>query len=339
MREEIKVGFYGTGGIAKKTHIPILQDIPGVRIAAICDADESILEDVGNSFAVASGNRYRDGMEMVEKEDLDVLFSCVPAFVRKDVETTAVAKGVHIFSEKPQAIDMETALRIDTAIRDAGVISTVGFRERHRPLFTEIREFLSDKDVIHAQVTMPRPDSWSKAWLQDEDLSGGFLLEWGCHALDYTRYMTSQNVATAQLFTFRPEGSKESLSFSVNFQFGNGGTMHISFINFLADGPVSKGRQDVPLFSYYYIGGRVDVYRGGGKKWSYELNGELVREEEFDPWEAHDRVFMDAVRTGDRRGIRNDYSDGLKTIGPLLAARESVAKGGIPIDMETFLKG
>ena len=115
--------------------------------------------------------------------------------------------------------------------------------------------------------------------------------------------------------------------------------MHISFINFLADGPVSKGRQDVPLFSYYYIGGRVDVYRGGGKKWSYELNGELVREEEFDPWEAHDRVFMDAVRTGDRRGIRNDYSDGLKTIGPLLAARESVAKGGIPIDMETFLKG
>ncbi|HAA73841.1 TPA: hypothetical protein DCE37_01820, partial [Candidatus Latescibacteria bacterium] len=269
----------------------------------------------------------------------DVLFSCVPAFARKDVETTAAEKGVHIFSEKPQAIDRETALRIDHAIREADVISTVGFRERHRPLFEEIRGFLADKEIIHAEVTMPRPDSWSKAWLQDDDLSGGFLLEWGCHALDYTRYVTSQDVGTAQMFTFRPAGSKESLSFSVNFQFEKGGTMHISFVNFLADGPVSKGRRDVPLFSYYYTGGRLDVYRGGGKTWSYELNGELVREETFDPWEAHDQVFMEAVRTGDRSEIRNDYTDGLGTILPLLAARESAANGGLPVDLDTFKKG
>lgn len=339
MAEEIKVGFYGTGGIARQTHIPILQDIKGVRVTAICDADDAILQEAGDTFAIAGEHRYKDGMEMVENEDLDVLFSCVPAFVRKDVETTAAAKGVHIFSEKPQAIDLETALRIDKAIRDAGVISTVGFRERHRPLFHEIRAFLADKEIIHAQVTMPRPDSWSKAWLQDEDLSGGFLLEWGCHALDYSRYMMSRNVKTAQMLTFRPEGSKESLSFSVNFQLDNGGTMHISFINFLAEGPVSNGRRVVPLFSYYYIGGRVDVYREGGKKWSYEVNGEPVRTEDFDPWDEHDRVYMEAVRTGDTSQIRNDYTDGLQTIGPLLAARESQSRGGMPIDMSTFLKG
>lgn len=339
MAEEIKVGFYGTGGIAKHTHIPILQDIPGVRVAAICDADDSILEEVGGTFAVAGEHRYKDGLEMVQKEDLDVLFSCVPAFVRTNVETTAAEKGVHIFSEKPQAIDLETALRIDRAIREAGVISTVGFRERHRPLFDEIKAFLADKAIIHAQVTMPRPQSWSKAWLQDEDLSGGFLLEWGCHALDYSRYMMGRDVATAQMFTFRPEGSKESLSFSVNFQLDNGGTMHISFVNFLADGPVSDGRRNVPLFTYFYLGGRVDVFREGGKVWSYAVNGDEVRTEDFDPWEAHDRVFMEAVRTGDRSAIRNDYADGLKTIGPLLAARESVLGGGVPIDMDGFLKG
>jgi len=339
MAKEIRVGFYGTGGIASHTHIPILQDIAGVRVTAICDADATILGEVGDTFAIAGEHRYSDGLEMVEKEDLDVLFSCVPAFVRTDVETTAAKKGVHIFSEKPQATELETALRIDRAIRDAGVISTVGYRERHRPLFTEIKAFLAEKDVIHAQVIMPRPKSWPKAWLRNEDLSGGFLLEWGCHALDYTRYMTGLDVATVQSFTCRPDGSEESLSFSVNFQFENGGTMHISFVNFLADGPVAKGRRDIPFFTYYYVGGQLDVFRAGGKEWSYELSGEPVRSELFDPWDAHDRVFMEAVRTGDRSEIRNDYADGLKTIGPLLAAGVSASDGGSPVSMAGFLKG
>ena len=338
MAKEIRVGFYGTGGIALHTHIPILQDLPGVSIVAICDSNDETLEDIGASHAIGPEHRYREGLEMVEKEDLDVLFSCVPAFVRTDVETTAAAKRIHIFSEKPQAIDLETAFRIDRAIKDAGVISTVGFRERHRPMFHRIREFLVDKEIIHAQTTLTRPKGTDKGWLKNEDQSGGFVLEWGCHALDYTRYMTHQNVSNSQAFFYRPEGAEESLSYSVNFRFENGGTMHISFVTFKAESGLPKTRS-APIFTIYYVGGRIHIYREGGKKWSWELNGEHVETEEFDPWAEHDRVFVEAVQAGDDSELRNDYSDGLKTVGPILAAMESNRRGGESIKMSQFAKG
>jgi predicted dehydrogenase len=339
MAKEIRVGFYGTGGIARHTHIPILQDLPGVKITAICDASEETLQEIGDTHAIAPEHRYRDGIEMLEKEDLDVLFSCVPAFARTNVEVAAVEKGLHLFSEKPQAIDLETALRIDQAVRDAGVISTVGFRERHRPMFHRIREFLADKEIVHAQTTLSRPRGTTKGWLKNEDQSGGFLLEWGCHALDYTRYMTSRNVTHAQAFMFRPEGREESLSFSVNFRFDNGGTKNINSATFHPEGEFSEGRRSVPMFSIYYLGGRIDIYREGGKKWSYELNGEPVETEAFDPWTEHDRVFIEAIQSGDTSQLRNDYTDGLGTIGPLLAAIESNKSGGHAIEMEAFMKG
>jgi predicted dehydrogenase len=338
MAKEIRVGFYGTGGIARHTHIPILQDLPGVSIVAICDASDETLEEIGATHAIGPDHRYRDGLEMVEKEDLDVLFSCVPAFVRTDVETTAVARGIHIFSEKPQAINLETAFRIDKAIKDAGVISTVGFRERHRPMFHRIREYLADREIVHAQTTLTRPKGTAKGWLKNEDQSGGFVLEWGCHALDYTRYMTHQDVSHAQAFFYRPEGAEESLSYSVNFRFENGGTMHISFVTFQAESKLPKKRS-APIFTIYYVGGRIHIYREGGKKWSWELNGEHVETEEFDPWAEHDRVFVEAVQSGDDSQLRNDYSDGLKTIGPVLAAMESNRRGGQSIEMTKFTKG
>ncbi len=338
MSKEIRVGFYGTGGIARQTHLPILQDLPGVKIVSICDTSSETLEAIGNTHGIGPDQRYQDGMDMVETEDLDVLFSCVPAFVRADVETTAAAKGIHIFSEKPQAIALDTALRISKAIEDAGVISNVGFRERYRPMFCRIREFLADKEIVHAQTTLHRPKGTEKGWLKNEDQSGGFVLEWGSHALDYTRYMTGQDVTHAQAFSFRPEGAEESLSYSVNFRFTNGGTKHISFVTFQAESKVPQGRRSVPIFTIYYIGGRIDIFREGGMKWSYELNGEHVETEEFDPWAEHDRVFIEAIQSGDTSGLRNDYADGLKTIGPLLAVLESNRASGECIEMSKFMK-
>ena len=64
------------------------------------------------------------------------------------------------------------------------------------------------------------------------------------------------------------------------------------------------------------------------------MNGEKVYQaEEFDPWVRHDRVFIEAVRSCDAGAVPNDYDDGLKTGGPILAAIESTREGGKTIDV------
>ena len=71
------------------------------------------------------------------------------------------------------------------------------------------------------------------------------------------------------------------------------------------------------------------------------MNGETVYEaEDFQPWRELDRVFIEAIRSGDDSQLLNDYHDGLKTLAPLLAAYDSASQGGGEvIDVEAYIKG
>ena len=129
----VRVAVYGTGRFAQATHLPNLSRIDGVEIAALCDINEDALREAAAQFGVS--RTYTDAHEMLEAENPDALWSIVPAFARTDVEIAAAERGIQLFSEKPQAMDMALAKRIDAAVRKGGVISTVGFRERYRPIF------------------------------------------------------------------------------------------------------------------------------------------------------------------------------------------------------------
>ena len=111
------------------------------------------------------------------------------AAAREDgVEVAAAEKGIHLFIEKPQAMDMEVAYRIDDAIRHSGVFSTVCFRERYRPIFQEAKRLLQDKKIVHIRFQMisdlpahlpagevPR---WTVPWSFGLPSSDGVLTPW-----------------------------------------------------------------------------------------------------------------------------------------------------------------
>ena len=59
--------------------------------------------------------------------------------------------------------------------------------------------------------------------------------------------------------------------------------------------------------------------------------------EEFDPWFEQDRVFIEAVRTGNRALLLNDYADGLYSLAPVLAGWESARRGGKLIAVAAFM--
>ncbi|MEM7124825.1 MAG: Gfo/Idh/MocA family oxidoreductase [Chloroflexota bacterium] len=339
--KRVRVAFYGTGHWVQTVHIPNLFQIDNVDIVALCDTNQQALDAAAAILGPGSAQTFTDGHEMLAAKEIlgeiDVLFSCVPAFARTDVEIAAAHKGIAIFSEKPQALELKTAQAIDAAIQAAGVLSTVGTRERYRPLLQAIRHFLADKEIIHVQCSLPRSDAGG-SWVRDEDRSGGYALDWGQHAVDYVRFMTGENITTAQAFYMRPAAESFSLASSFNFQLTNGASMALTFVNYLAEGEVKAGRSNLPLFTIYYRGGRLDIYREGRDRWSYEHNGEAVIDREvFDPWLAQDRAFIEAVRTGDDRAVLNDYHDGLYSLAPILAGWASAQNGGIPIQLGAFM--
>ena len=331
MSKTIRVGVFGAGRFANSQHLPNLAKIDGVDIVAVCDVNEQAARETAGRFEIPG--IYTDGHEMIDKEPMDAMWSIVPAFARTDVEATAASRGIHLFSEKPQAIQMSVARRIDEAIREAGVLSSVCFRERYRPIFQEAKRLLADKEVSHIRFQsisdLPRARDTSTWHGQFEKGASGFF-DWGPHAVDYSRYVSGLDVTTAQGFLKHDAdcyGSPTSASF--NFLMSNGATMTVAFVCTTPTLPPGE-----PYFLFYYEGGYLAIHA-----YEYiEVNGERVFEgQEYNPWFELDHLFCEAVRSGDGSQLLNDYHDGLYSLGPVLAAWESSRQGGQPLDVEEYV--
>ena len=332
MSRSIKVGIFGAGRFANRQHLPNLSRIDDVEVVAVCDINETAARDTAERFDIPGV--YTDAHEMLDNEQMDALWSIVPAFARTDVEATAASMGIHIFSEKPQALEMSVARQIDEAIRKAGVLSTVGFRERYRPIFREAKRLLEDKEIVHIRFQSIRPIPELRDvgdWHSRFEKGSSAFFDWGPHAVDYSRYITGLNVKTAQAYIkHSPDRHRAPTSTSFNFLMSNGATMTMTFVCSTPSQP-----PDEPYFTVYYEGGYLGIHGYD----HIDVNGESVYEaEEFNPWFELDRRFCEAVRSGDGSDLLNDYHDGLYSLAPVLAGWESAKRGGEPIDVEAYVR-
>jgi predicted dehydrogenase len=337
---------YGCGRWANRSHIPILSRLEGAQVVALCDIDPEALRATAERAGVAPDHTYLDGHEMLAQEPIDALFSTVrPEHRNKTgVEVDAARRGIHVFSEKPQALSMAVAASIDRAILEAGVLSTVGFRERYRPLFRQARERLAaererGREIVHVRFqsvgSLPPPaqgDGRRQAWY------GGPALSWGVHALDYVRYLTGLEVTQAQAYYHaRPQYGME-LSQSFNLRLSNGATLSLLFVRALSPG---AGETFVTgtAFTFYHEGGSLSLYRHDRETWSMRVDGAEAGWETYDPWLEQSRRFVEAVRSGDGSLLLNDYHDGLYTLGAFLAGWASAKRAGACIDVGAFMQG
>ena len=56
---KIRIGIYGCGSWANRTHIPNLLKLDGVEIVAICDSNPESLKSTGEAFNIS--RTYADG--------------------------------------------------------------------------------------------------------------------------------------------------------------------------------------------------------------------------------------------------------------------------------------
>ena len=296
----IRVAIYGAGSFANSCRIPNLRSIDEVRIVAACDVDRTAREATAERFAIP--RVYADAGRMLEAEKIDVLYSLVRAADRTDVEARAAARGIHLFCEKPQALSMKAARAVDAAVRRAGVVSTVGFRERYRPLFREARRLLAGRRIIHIQF-----------------LSEGEYRHAGCRASQDrhrrvrggTRQLLEDRRERARLGGARarlrplhqrlgrrdgaglllpPGRLRLPLSYCYHFRLTGGATMTMTLVDGIGSAPPDN------WFTVLYEGGHLALH--GYDR--IERDGVTVfRGEPFDPWAAQDRAFIEAVRTGD----------------------------------------
>jgi len=135
----IRVGVVGVG-LQGENHLKVYSVNPAVEIAAVADVNEARLQEVSAKYPVKAA--YTSYLEMLKREDLDLVSVATPDFAHKEPSVEAMERGVNVVVEKPMATSVEDAEEMVRASKREGVILYVNFSNRWNPLFAITKERL-----------------------------------------------------------------------------------------------------------------------------------------------------------------------------------------------------
>jgi len=187
-----RIGFIGCGGIAN-AHARALASLKGrVEMVAFCDIEEERARWFSHTYAEGKAKVFTDYRKMYDEVKLDIVYICLPPFAHKDDVDIAAEKGIHIFIEKPIALDMETANRMVKAVEKGKVKSQVGFMFRFGDAVEEVKEMLKSYGPVGLMMGRYMCNSLHSPWWRDKTKSGGQIVEQIIHIFDLIRYFMGE---------------------------------------------------------------------------------------------------------------------------------------------------
>jgi len=321
---EFKVGIIGAGRIAG-AHINSLLQIESVEIKAISDIVKEKAEEKGKKIGATI---YTDYKEMLDKEELDAVWICTPADVHSENVLYCIEKNIPFFLEKPVGIDEKECDEVAEKLKKENIINSVGFMLRFDPAVEKLEEIFENEKLIFAAAewfwTIPLVDT-----IKSKEKAGGQIVDQAIHLIDLMRYLISdiKSVYTRRVRGFFPEEklyTGDDVSGTV-FEFENGlaGNLVCTYALF-------------PEITKYYPPKIRFICK---KKLIEYINRGTIRifekgkftEEKWDenPMYREDRAFIEDVINGEKRNIRCDYFDGLKTLKVSLAANKSMEENKV----------
>ncbi|MCB1497280.1 MAG: Gfo/Idh/MocA family oxidoreductase [Bauldia sp.] len=126
---EVKVGVVGLGYFGSH-HARHYAAHPEARLVAVVDSDPERSGPAARRFGAAALDDHRALIGQVEAASV-----AVPTSLHHRVAGDLIDAGIHVFVEKPIAIDAREAADLVERARGAGVILQVGHIERYAPAF------------------------------------------------------------------------------------------------------------------------------------------------------------------------------------------------------------
>ena len=150
----LKVALIGCGQIAD-AHLQEVRKIPCARVVAVCDRQPDLAKQAAMRFQVEQTFERLD--EMLEKTRPDVLHVTTPPRSHLPIALEALAAGVHLYIEKPFALNIDEARRIVAAAQAANRIACVGHDQLFDPIWGQARQLYNSGrlgDIVHIESLM-----------------------------------------------------------------------------------------------------------------------------------------------------------------------------------------
>ncbi len=272
----VRFGVIGLGNMGAY-HCGYLNSLENAKLTAVCDSDAARVDSImGQIEGVKPFLKYQD---LIGSGDVDAVIVAVPHYFHPEIAVVALEKGLHVITEKPEAVTINDARRMnDAAAKRPKQKFGIMFQSRTNPINKKIRELAHSGDLGEISRITWIATAWFRTWTYYA--SGGWRATWAgegggvlinqCpHNLDQLYWLTSMMPSriTAIGFIGKTHPIEVEDEVSAIMEYPNGAVGH--FITTTGEAP-GTDRLEI-------VGDRGQIVSAGGKL-TMRLNRKSTRE-------------------------------------------------------------
>lgn len=323
----LRVAMVGAGGHARR-HLEVLARRPDVTLVGhVARSTESASRQAGRY----GGRAFDDVGALLEHEQVDAAWICVPPAAHGPIEAAFVAAGVPFLVEKPLSADAATAESIAADVAAAGLVTAVGYHWRALDTLAEVRERLADGPPVRLLTGAWHSRLPAPAWWRREATSGGQMVEQATHLLDLALHLLgdAEVLHAAEVRPERRAGGDtpgrrtasdvdvaEASSATLRFGTGALGVITATWVLAASDAVELRLHREGERITITQDALTLDTGR----------EARVVRTQD-DPVATQDAAFLAAVRDGDPEAVTCSYADALRTHRVAQRVRERARLG------------
>ena len=186
MSRIIKIGLIGCGAIVEKYHLPVLKKISGVKVHALVDKNLKRIKQLQTQYQT---EKITDDYRQI-LDEIDIALIALPNYLHASVSIDFLRKGVHVFCEKPMAINFKEAQKMVKVASLNKRKLGAGMVRRYFEVDQKIKQLLDSNymgKIKSFEYEEGFPFSWplqSTYAFDKKQAGGGVLIDMGAHAID-----------------------------------------------------------------------------------------------------------------------------------------------------------
>jgi UDP-N-acetylglucosamine 3-dehydrogenase len=181
----LKTAVIGVGSMGKN-HARVYSELAEANLVGVSDADLAIAQSIGKTFGV---NAYSSHMEMLEKENPQVVSVAVPTALHEQVVTDVLQSGAHVLVEKPIAATVDEGQRLIALAKKLDRKLMVGHIVRFNPAIQELKKRLVAGELGRIYQVFCRRAGPFPARIRDV----GVVIDLAPHDVDIIRFLTGMD--------------------------------------------------------------------------------------------------------------------------------------------------
>jgi predicted dehydrogenase len=175
--DTVRIGLIGYGGMGR-SHASYLTkgDVPGARLAAVCDAFPSALESA--KAAYGDDVKYFDDPEtMMKSGEVDGILITTPHYEHPKMAMLGFKHGMHVLTEKPAGVYTKQVREMNDAAEKSDKVFGIMFNQRMSPAHQKMKSIVETGELGEIRRINYVITNWFRTQAYYD--SGGWRATWG----------------------------------------------------------------------------------------------------------------------------------------------------------------